>query len=404
MVNSKRISIFPAFQSIRSFVLAQNYYAILAIVVLVVAIRLPIDYSRIMYYADGDFSSHIYYALDLLYHRPVPAHILAHSLWHMSLVFMWWLSRCRIDFWQTTIGLQVVSSIASALIIYFWFGSIPGKPSAWVRAFWAVTLVFVTPIIAPKLLDGAYFFGYIGLADYHNPTVHVLRPFALLMFIVAMEVLNCPKHSWWVVASSAILIASATYLKPSITITLLPALGVLVLAWLIRRKSIDWWLLILGIGIPAAVVLGIQYYITYVGDPGSKIVFMPLAAASSLSGFLGIKFLMSIFFPLAISLIMLRWAFREPEMILAWLGFAIAAAQWFLLAESIRLTHGNFQWGAQINLFLLFAATIRFMMKQKYDLKRLTRPQDWFQYAVYLPHIVSGVAYYLFCFTTVHYG
>lgn len=393
-------------QAVWGFLSSQNYAAIFLIVILVIAIRLPIDYKRIMTVTDNDYGTHIQFALDMLHGRPVPSFTLAHSFWQLFLIFMWWLSRSRIDFWQSAIGLQVASSVAFALIVYFWYGAVSGKPSAWKRAFWAVTLVIVAPVIAPQLLGGNYYFGYIGLANYHNPTVHVLRPFAVVMFIFAMEVLRSPRHSFWLVLLSAGVTASATFLKPSYTITLFPAFGLMVLYWLIKRRPIDWWLLIFGLGLPAILLLAPQYVVTYLnGETDGGIAFMPLVAARMMSGYLPVKFLMSILFPTVIAAIFFQRARQDHELTLAWLSFLMGASQFYLLAElGSRATHGNFLWGAQITLVMLFVVTIRFLLKQEYDFKNLTRPNTWVQYAVYLPHIASGIAYYIFCYMGPHYG
>lgn len=402
----RRIIRHPFIQSAWAFLAAQNYLAILLVIAAVVAIRLPIDYKRIMLITDNDYTTHIYYALDMLHERDVPAFTLAHSFWQLGLIFVWWLSRSRIDFWQSAIGFQVLSSVASALILYFWYGRLPGRPSAWKRAFWSVTLVIVTPIIAPWLLDGAYYFGYIGLANYHNPTVHMLRPFALLMFIFAMDVLQGPGHSAWKILFAALVVSAATFLKPSYTVTLLPALGLMALYWLFKRRPIDWYLAIFGFGLPAVLILGAQFLVTYIrGEPDGGIALMPFRAAQMLSGFIAIKFFMSIFFPLVISLVFFRQVRRDATMGLAWLGFAAGALQYFLLIElGSRFTHANFLWGAQITLFVLFAVTIRFLLQQEFSLEHFSKPSRWLAYAVYLPHILSGIAYYIFCYVTPHYG
>src|SRR5574338_944284 len=201
-------------QNVWSFLASPGFAAILVVIAVVVAVRLPVDYRRIMQVTDNVFSTHIYYGLNMLHGRAVPAFTLAHSFWQLGLIFMWWASRSRIDFWQSAIAFQVLSAVASALIVYFWFGKLPSRPSPWVRAFWAVSLVIVTPVIAPHLLDGAYYFGYIGLANYHNPTVHMLRPLALVMFFYALSALETPRHSGWHIAFSFLVFAAGTFLKP----------------------------------------------------------------------------------------------------------------------------------------------------------------------------------------------
>lgn len=406
MAKIQRLFSHPTVQSARAFLRSQNYLAIILIVLLVVAIRLPIDYKRIMGITDNDYTTHIYYGLDMLHGREVPAFTLAHSFWQLGLIFMWWASRSRIDFWQSAILFQVLSSVASALILYFWYGALPGRPSPWKRAFWSVTLVIVTPVIAPWFLDGAYYFGYIGLASYHNPTVHMLRPFAVLMFIFAMEVLTRPASSAWKVLAAALIFAGATFLKPSYTITLLPALGLMGLYWLWKRRPIGWWMAILGLGLPSVALLVPQFVITYVrGEVDGGIALMPFSAAQMLSGYLPLKFFMSIFFPLVIAVLFFRRALHDHEMVLAWLSFAAGALQFYLLIElGSRFTHANFLWGAQITLFILFAVSIRFLLKQEISLRELASPAKWAAYAAYLPHVASGVAYWMFCYITPHYG
>ncbi len=388
-------------QRIRSFLASQNYLVLFLIIAAVVAIRLPIDYRRMMEITDNDYGTHIYYALDMLAGRGVPAFTLAHSMWQLGLIFIWWASRSRIDFWQSAISFQVLSAVSAALIIYFWYGALPNRPSPWKRAFWAVTLVVVAPVVAPSLLDGAYYLGYIGLANYHNPTVHVLRPFALLLFIIALRVLQPAHRPGWLLLAAALLMAGATFLKPSYTVTMLPALGLMVLAALHYRRPIHWHLLVFGLGIPAALLLSLQYLITYIqSEPGGGIALAPFTAASLMSGYLPLKFLMSIFFPLVVTGMNLKKAARDPEMILAWLSFAAGAAQFYLFIElGSRYYHGNFLWGAQITLFILFAACGRFLLRLEGEASR----RQWIQYAVFLPHLLAGIAYYIYCFVSPHY-
>jgi hypothetical protein len=265
--------------------------------------------------------------------------------------------------------------------------------------------VIVTPIVLPTLLDGAYYFGYIGLANYHNPTIHVLRPFSILFFIFSMAALRNQSLPFWQVLISAVAVIAATLLKPNLTITLLPAVGLMTLYYLARSKPVNWMLLIFGLGLPALVVLSGQYTLAYLnGETGSRIIFAPLAVARALSGYIGIKFVLSILFPLVISIAFFKKVRQDDEMILAWLAFAVGTAQYFLLAELPGLEHANFLWGTQVCLFVLFAATGRFLLKQDFSLKPMANPRFWVQFLAYLPHILAGIAYYIFCYITPHYG
>ncbi|RPJ40397.1 MAG: hypothetical protein EHM21_14740 [Chloroflexi bacterium] len=404
-IKTNRLRSFTGLAAIQSHLTLKNITAALLVVLVVAAIRLPIDYKRMMTITNNDYTVHIYYALDMLHQRPVPAFIWAHPLWELMLVGTWWLSRSRIDFWQSAIGIQALSSAATALMVFIWYGALPNRPGAWKRAFWAITLVIVTPVVLPTLIDGAYYFGYIGLANYHNPTVHVLRPFAILLFIFSIAALRNQKLSIWMILFSAAAVVGATLLKPNLTITLLPAVGLLTLYHIARRSPVNWKMLIFGLALPGFIVLGAQYYLAYAqGGSGGKIIFAPLAVAHTLSSYTGIKFFLSILFPLVITIVFFQKIRRDEEMILAWLAFAVGAAQYFLLAELPGLEHANFLWGAQICLFLLFAVTGRFVLKQDFSPAPLWNPKAWICYLAYLPHILAGIAYYIFAYVTPHYG
>ena len=52
--------------------------------------------------------------------------------------------------------------------------------------------------------DKLFYLGYIGLATYHNPTIRLLQPVALLSFFCAVRVFTPLSNSWKVVLSSAI--------------------------------------------------------------------------------------------------------------------------------------------------------------------------------------------------------
>ncbi len=398
----KKIASSPAVQSARRFLTSQNYLVILALIAAVVAIRLPIDTLRIMTPTDNDYSSHIDFALNMFHGRPVPAFTLAHSLWQLFLIFLWLISRNRIDFWQSAILLQVLSSVAAALILYFWFGALKNRPNALLRAAAAVSLVIVTPVVLPGLLDGYYYFGYLGLANYHNPTVHVLRPMALIMFFYALSALETPRHSGWHIAFCFLVFAAGTFLKPSYTVSLGPVLVLFVLyRQFVQRCPVDWKLLVIGMGLPSVLFLAPQFVITYIsGEPDGGIALMPLVAASMMSEHLGIKFLLSIVFPLAVLALNFRAMLRDRAMLLAWATFAWGASQFYLLIElGSRYTHGNFLWSAQIALFILFAATIRFLLEHPVE-----RPRTLAGYLAYVQHVIAGIIYYIYCYTTPHYG
>jgi len=354
---------------------------------------------------DNDFSIHILYAQDLLAHQPLPSTNLSHPIWQIIISGIFWITRGKINLWIASILALTISNCLVSLIIYFWLGHTDGKFGDYARFFWSLTLPFVAPILGLATIDNRYYFGYIGLANYHNPTILILRPVALLSFIIVIQVFKKPKNRFWLIAVSAFLTILSALIKPNYVICIVPALFLLMIYYKIKNIQIDWRLAIYGIFAPAAIILPIQLFITYLSPTsvGYSIIFLPFMAESAFSSYLPIKFLLSIIFPLAVSILFIRRTFSSKEFQLGWLSFLIAIFQLYLLAESGKgLLGGNFRWSAQITLFILFIVSARFIYLQ-WGSEKVVKAKVMALIS-YTPHIISGLIYYIYCFVSIHYS
>ena len=143
--------------------------------------------------------------------------------------------------------------------------------------------------------DGLFYYGYIGLANYHNPTVHLLKPFALLSFILAARAVSGRTGNWKQVALAAALIVLTAGTKPNYALSILPALGLIALLRLLWRQPLDWKLLLGGFFIPGASTLLIQWLIAFDdNNPGASIMLAPFQVEGAYSDYLLIKFFLSI--------------------------------------------------------------------------------------------------------------
>ena len=301
--------------------------------------------------------------------------------------------------------LQVLVQVLTALIIYFWIGPAERKHWDWLRAGIAVSLTFIAPIMLLVLRDGFFYYGYIGLANYHNPTIHLLKPFALLSFIFAVRSISGQKSTWKQVALAAALIILAAWTKPNYALSILPALGLIALLRMFQRKPLDWKLLLGGFFIPGVVTLLIQWLIAFdANNPGGSILLAPFQVEGAYSDYLLVKFFLSTLLPISVLLIARSQVMKDEHLLLGWVGFLVGAAQFYLLAEGgDRMEHANFRWSAQIMLFLLFVVSVRWFLQEK-----LARgPVRWIEkaaaYAAYLAHLAGGVAYYIYCLISIHY-
>jgi hypothetical protein len=391
-------------KSLRRWLTAQNWAAVAVLVVLVVAISAPIYYRRILVPpADTDYGAHIQWTQQMLAGEGISLEGLDHPLIQLSVGFLYWASRCRIGLWEGMVITLVAAQVATALIFYFWLKPTRGRLGEVGRVFWSASFTLLAPVILLAPLDGRFYYGYIGLASYHNPTVHFLRPFALLSFILVLRAFEIKRSSWgWIVLSAGVIILSAQA-KPNYALSILPALVCMAVLWRLQRQSIDWRMLLAGAVLPGIAVLGLQSVLMFRSNGGEQagIVFAPLLVESDFSGYLFWKFLLSIVFPLVILAGNFRSMLKQPAVLLAWIAFLGGAVQVYGFAESgTRELHGNFRWSAQITLFLLFAVSIRWMVQNL--------PAGWKQrlpaWAAYLAHVAAGIVYYVYCFIQAKYG
>jgi hypothetical protein len=379
-----------------------NWLIIAILAAIVTAASLPMYYFRIMSGANGDYSNHLAWTYALLAKEPWPLASQSHPLLQIILAGLSWISRSRIDPFYGMIGLLVVLQLAVALMLYFWFGKLHCKGGDWIRALAAFSLTLVTPILAFLPLDHKYFYGYIAIADYHNPTIQVLRPLAMISFYLAYRIFEKPRNSIWVGIVSAVVVILSALAKPNYLLCILPAIFLLGMLWSIQRRAWDWRLFLIGFLFPGVLVLLGQWLLLYASSSGSGVIFDWTIQGLS-SKYLFWKFLLSALFPIVATLLLFKKVAKDPYILLGWFGFVAGAGMFYLVSEGgRRIGDGNFTWGAQIMLFLLMAALVRFCLRLFVEEKTAgwKRLVIW---GAYLLHVASGVIYYIYCLTSKLY-
>jgi hypothetical protein len=391
------------------FLKNQDWRVVLTLVISTMVIGGAIYFRRIVYPTDNDYSTHVLYTQQMLdkKYEDVPDINLGHPGLQLLLAGIHLLTFKKLGLYGSLIVVQTLTQALTALILYFfWFEGDEGRGNNWIRAFWSATLTIVAPVMLLAFMDKKYYFGYIGLANYHNPTIHLLRPFALLSFILAARAVRQAHSTKLLVLVSSLLIVLSALIKPSYAVIILPGLGLVTLLRLYKKEPLDWTMLILGFALPAGLVLLAQWIFTYILESGGGAIgFHPFEVESAFSDYLFLKFLLSALFPLSVLFIRYRDFMREPELQLAWFTFIIGAAQLYLLAEEgDRFYHGNFRWGAQISLFLLFAVSVRQILRLESITGLMRRSDKLIFYGTYLAHLAAGVAYYIHVFISPGYG
>jgi hypothetical protein len=261
-----------------------------------------------------------------------------------------------------------------------------------------MALMFVGPINLLTSSPPNLYFGYIPSHTYHNPTVALLKPFALILFLYACRVYTNFRKNYITILLCALVSTFGTLAKPSYAIVIIPALGLLTLIYWWRGKPINWMLLIAGIGLPIAIVLFWQQ--NYYRDTSmGNFIFAPLLVMTyySPNSNLLLKLLMSIAFPLAVLIFYYREALKDISMQIGWLGLIVGVLYTYLLAESNGWQDGNFTWSGQIAVFILFVASAIFLVKQnmpQFSQRRFT-PAFLICTLLLILHLLGGIAIFM---------
>lgn len=269
-----------------------------------------------------------------------------------------------------------------------------------------ITLALMLVAQIPILLtwDHQIYFGYIGINAYNNSTLNYLKPFAMASFLYTLQIFAETRPSWKSTLISALLVVFSALVKPNYIICLLPALGLFVVYKLWRHESIQWRFMILGIGLPAVLTLGWQYAIDY-GSGAGEILFDPLKVKQYYSDALIIKFFFSILFPFLATRVYIRQAVKDDKTILAWLCFLIGAFYAYFLSETSggNFSMGNFDWSAEVTLFILFVIVTLFWLERIQERGSWGKRDTALMFA-FGAHWISGVLFYLFALSIDSYS
>lgn len=238
-----------------------------------------------------------------------------------------------------------------------------GRSTALIAGF---ALSFVGPLSLftyPNL-----FLGYPAISCAHNPTVAFLRPWAILLFVAALRLLNTTDRNQWnrlaVVTIAAAAIGGLT--KPSFNICFAPAMGILLLDRYGRDRRLPKRHLasFMVVAVPILAVSLWQFSFTYGLETQAGVIFAPLKVMSYWNGGSGTIAVAKVFLALAFPMFVIV-AYRKAAGVvsqaykLAWIAALVALGIAYGLAETgVRELHGNFIWGTQVCLLILIAVSL----------------------------------------------
>jgi len=317
---------------------------------------------------------------------------LPHVLLHLSLMG---LARLLpgIDLHTINIGLMVAVSAASAYLIYRFlltaFAS-PGPRQRWLAAGTALALMMIGPINFLSLPQETLYFGYLVPHTFHNPTILLQKPFAIAQFWIALMALTRARTPAWLPPAALVISLLSPIAKPNFAIAFLPALVVVALIFWRQRRPVDWRLLIAGLIAPTVVILGGQYLLMTQARGGIAFQWFGWVGFYETSVVsIVVKFGLSVLFP-ALMIIFIRRRNIPVPLLLAGATFVVAALQLYLVVETTDPRAGNFSWGVQPSLLLLFVVTA-YLLLSGLPQARWQRRITWMALGL---HVVGGLIWW----------
>jgi len=269
-----------------------------------------------------------------------------------------------------------------------------------------------------KFIDGHYYFGYLPLNVHNGPTHPLLKLWAVPLFLMAAGIFIPARASnKWLIGGTALFSVLSAVTKPSFTVIILPAVGLLVGKRMLKKEYINWSFLLFGLVVPSLIVLAWQYHISYASGWGqlarniqiaTRIAFIPFGQFIKWQVPLGLilpKLVLSILFPLVVYFAYWKTARKDLRFNLGWLVMLFGCLSTYFFAEvfikkgweGIVSQSGNFTWSGLIGVYILFVAAALFFLKQNTEFPPAGR-SGWLRLGISLfalaLHLGFGLVWY----------
>lgn len=276
----------------------------------------------------------------------------------------------------------------------------------------AVTSLLILLWIAPINLFTWHrqnlYLGYFVPNIYHNPTLTLLKPIALLHFLFVVDLFNSERRwrSSSAIVAAMVLMILGLLSKPNYAMSVIPA-ALIFAAWaFFRREPLRWRALLLGVIFPAVLIMPFQLFVlngTAVSGGGFAIMPFEYFSFWKVDDNLLARLILSVLFPLALYVLYFKQARQSVGFNLAWLMFLVSLPYAYLLVEPARIGEGNFLWGAHLATTLLFVVALAFYVRQIYAGGNKLN-SDWRSIicmVILTLHLISGIFWERFQYISV---
>lgn len=234
--------------------------------------------------------------------------------------------------------------------------------------FFTFLLMFISALYVPFFNKNIYL-GQGSPSVWHNPTLIAVKPWAFLatFYYVILINRNHVRKCEYLILS--IIMVLTLIMKPSFAIAFIPG----IFLYILLKKSlfaekIRKYLITLIIFVPSLMLLLNQYFTKFGEKSDSEVILDFLGVWSRSSPNVSISLILLIAFPVLFLILFPKSVYKNDYLFLSWLSFIIALIQYAIFAETgPKYSHGNFGWGRQIIVPLLYLFSLIELVKVHYQ-------------------------------------
>lgn len=257
----------------------------------------------------------------------------------------------------------------------------------------------------PRILGitGSYL-GVFTPNPYHNITYMAARPFAVLAFFLFAGILEYYEkrtdRKEFALFGASLLLATMT--KPSYTLILVSAAGLVMLYRLFRSGGKNWKRsFYLGLAfVPTFLDLLYQFGGVFgktskAGEDGG--IGLGIGSVWKLyTNNIPLSIVLALGFPLLVLLFHGKELKNNICYQFSWIQLLVSMAQLFLLYEKgRRFSDANFAWGYMYGIFFVFVASLLVLMEDTIGRRRKSYSL-WAQWLFYALHLICGIGYFVY--------
>ncbi len=294
---------------------------------------------------------------------------LPHPLWHICTHYLsGWLD---VDY---NIGASVFTAFVItlyAVIIYKVAQNIDEKRDDSYARWFLTTMAAL--MIGPFFLMSLNPHIYMGPGSpsvWHNVTLLMVKPFALLSVFLTIKYFATTRLSFSV--SAIVVILLSIFAKPSFIIVFLPSLVV----YMVLKKYFDKARLRFALVtiLLSTGLLVYQFMHKYAGEGDSRVIFDFLGVWSLYTPSVAVSIMMALGLPFLISLFNYQSVKKNEYIKFTWLLVLFSLILFSCFAESGKFYRdGNFSWSWMISLGLIYIFTIIEYFKQYFSMRPIVR-------------------------------